>query len=248
MSTPDVLAALEQRVAALEQAQGDELQPGVFSINSKGELVETIGQLHANGIVLPAGHVSGSSGIGPGFSSLNEIAWEDAETGGKIANVTAYNYNAKPPSTIAGQVLSAFVETGGRKAGIEAFNETSPSPRSLLLVYAGQILGKDVVRTILDQNLQSDWLQIASTARAEAAFATTSIKWAAKGVVSEQKAIVMPFGEVLAVQLQAVAGSAGFVMGIVSVVGATITVEMRSLIGEFPAGTESTFSYFVIGR
>jgi hypothetical protein len=82
------LQELEQRLTALEQATAaDQLQPGVFSLNAKGQIEEKLkGTLEASGVILPEGPNLEEEETSP----VSKIVWKRAASGALVAQLFAY--------------------------------------------------------------------------------------------------------------------------------------------------------------
>jgi hypothetical protein len=94
-------------------------------------------------------------------------------------------------------------------------------------------------------DLPPNFLQLAVAGK-RIAFGSGLAEWTAEGAESASVAVGTGLNTCTYFVGIAIAGSAGFVLGVVSVVGATATCRVRSVIGNFAAGTKVAFHWIAI--
>ncbi len=159
------LQELDEAIAALEQgASADQLTPGVFSINSQGQVEEKLsGRLEALGITVKAGGISLPNGtfVGSspglkleGLSEPSEIRFGAHGEGGAI--LRAFHYAGMPPSLIKRELLQLFGESV--KGLVGGFQVLTDEQNAVTKVQA--VAGEETP-TIVDSEGNSSFLQLA---------------------------------------------------------------------------------------
>lgn len=168
MTVDERLAALEQKVAELEAAQGDQLTPGAFSLNAAGELEEILtGKLQARGIIIPEG-TAGEEGV-----VFNELIWQDL--GGTIQElITGFVIPAEGQHNLA---LQAGAGGSTHLAGLNVRGGAPGAEQPRVDARAGLASA-----TIIENGGKSSFLLLAGgPASRRIAFGSAIATWSAKG-------------------------------------------------------------------
>ncbi len=175
------LQELDEAIAALEQgASADQLTPGVFSINSAGQVEEKLsGRLEALGISVKAGGISLPNGafVGSspglkleGLSEPSEIRFGAQGEGGAI--LRAFHYAGSPPSIEKRELLQLFGESvKGLVGGFEVLTD------ELNAVTKVRATAGELTPTIIDSEGNSSFLQLAQNESWHAQAGYAELTW-----------------------------------------------------------------------
>lgn len=189
MVTDQQYQELLERVQTLEQAQADQLVPGVFSINHAGELEENLtGKLTAKGIIFQVGVLEEATEGKPAERVASEIIW-NTEAGSTRASVTAYRYKGKAPSIAKGLIFSMTASSaGGEEASLITEIDEANNQAVVRLKAGGQ------TRTLLRNSAAgvSDFLQLARLPGSKLTVGAGEITW--PGGANSSSITIVPFG------------------------------------------------------